>query len=119
MGGATVDLARTAPQWTTTQDEHGHSSFKFAKIDIVVTILGSDELMTRRRSPSSLVHAAAADSGDRETTIKLGNRKDIGSDTVKPVSYTLGGRRHGKFCKNPRDESGGSEEERYEHSCSA
>ena len=92
---------------TTTDDDdtrrRRHSSFWLAQIVVAVTIPGRHELewldvAIRRSTSSKLVHAAAsvarcaADKGEREKTMRYGNKKETGPDTVKPVRYELAGR---------------------------
>ena len=65
------------------------------------TIRGRDDL-ERLDVTMRLVHAVAstagyaADVGAKETSMKYGNKKEIGPDRVKPVSYARD-RRHGEF----------------------
>ena len=114
------------------QDENCHSRFELTQIDIVVTIIGRDELerldVAMSRSTSyKLLHATAstagcaADTGVRFNTVKHGNKMEIGPDTVKPVSHELGGRQGTtrRSSSTLGDESGGSEEWRDERSYSA
>ena len=106
IGEATVDLERTAPQWTTTtQDEDGHSRFKLAQIDRRDE-LGWLDVAIRDSTSSKQVHAAVSVAGcaavqwrgmrrtkeKHKNTVKYENNKDMGPDTVKPVSYELEGR---------------------------
>ena len=81
-----------------------------ARIDVVATIPGSNELqwleVTIRR-PTALTNMEgsarmgghAATQGEREKTKKYGNRNEVGPDTVKPISIVLGGNEHGEACE--------------------
>ena len=102
--GATVDLERVAPQWSKKyRGNEGSDKIKTARIDVVATIPGSNELqwmdVTIRRptAQTNVTEAAetgghAAWMGEREKTKKYGNRNEVGPDTAKPISIELGGR---------------------------
>ena len=102
--GATVDLERVAPQWSKKyKGNDGSERIKTARIDLVVTVPGLNELqwldITIRRptAQTNVVGAAeraghAASMGEIEKTKKYGNRSEVGPDTVKPISIELGGR---------------------------
>ena len=73
-----------------------------ARIDVVPTIPGRDELqwmdIIRRPTAAANVEGVATSGGfsallgEKEKTTKYGNRDEIGPDTVKPISFELGGR---------------------------
>ena len=102
--GATVDLERVAPQWSRKyRDSNGTDKIKTARIDVVATIPGSNELqwldVTIRRptAQTNVAEAAmtgghAAWMGEKEKTKKYGNKNEVGPDTAKPISIELGGR---------------------------
>ena len=102
--GVTVDMERVAPQWSKRyRDASGTEKITVARIDLVATIPGSNELqwldVTIRR-PTALTNMEgaarmgghAATQGEKEKTKKYGNRDEIGPDTVRPISLELGGR---------------------------
>ena len=102
--GATVDLERVAPQWAKKYNgQDGVERIRTARIDVVATIPGSNELqwldITIRRptaqtnvTESARTAGHAATLGEKEKTKKYGNRMEVGPDTVKPISIELGGR---------------------------
>ena len=102
--GATVDLEGVAPQWSKRyRDQNGMETIRVARIDVVATIPGSNELqwldVTIRR-PTALTNMEgsarmgghAATQAEREKTKKYGNSNEVGPDSVKPISIELGGR---------------------------
>ena len=74
----------------------GMDKYKAARIDVVATITRGDELQWPTANVKQAARAGgyAATSGEREreNTVKYGNRSEIGPDTVKPISFELGGR---------------------------
>ena len=103
--GATVDLERVAPQWSTKyKDQEGKEKNRVATIDVVATIPRCVELQwmdvtIRRSTDTANVEGAAKNGeyatlqGEREQKIRTyGNKNEVGPDTVKPVSFELGGR---------------------------
>ena len=102
--GATVDLERVAPQWSRKyRDSSGTDKIKTARIDVVATIPGSNELQwlditIRRPTAQTNVEEAAMTGGhaawlgEKEKTKKYGNKNEVGPDTAKPISIELGGR---------------------------
>ena len=69
--GATVDLERVAPQWSTKyKDQEGKEKYRVATIDVVATIPRCDEL--QRSTDTANVEGAAKNGeyatlqGDRE-----------------------------------------------------
>ena len=85
------------------RDQNGMEKIRVARIDVVATIPGSNELqwldVTIRRPTaltnmegSSRTGGHAATQGEREKTKKHENRNEVGPDTVKPISIELGGR---------------------------
>ena len=96
---------RVAPQWSKRyRDKNGAEKIIVARIDVVATIPGSNELqrldVTIRR-PTALTNMEGsarlgghpATQGRREKTKRTyGNKNEIGLDTVKPISIELGGR---------------------------
>ena len=102
--GATVDLERVAPQWSRKyKDRNGTDKIKTARLDVVATIPGSNELqwlditISRPTAQTNVEEAAtsgghAAWLGEKEKTKKYGNKSEVGPDTAKPISIELGGR---------------------------
>ena len=102
--GATVDLERVAPQWAKKyKGNDGIERIRTARIDVVATIPGSNELqwldITIRRptAQTNVTEAAkttghAAMMGEREKRKSMETEWMVGPDTVKPISIELGGR---------------------------
>ena len=102
--GATVDLERVAPQWSKKyKDSNGADKIRTARIDVVATIPGSNELQwlditIRRPTAQTNVEEAAMKGGhaawlgEKEKTKKYGNKNEVGPDTEKPRSIEQGGR---------------------------
>ena len=102
--GATVDLERVAPQWSKKyKDNEGNDEYRFARIDVVATILGlmscsgSTSQSGGQRQQRMLREAQKTEDsqrfqGEEEKTRKYGNRDEVGPNTAKPVSFELGGR---------------------------
>ena len=126
--GATADLERVALQWTKKyQDKDGNDKYRVARIDVVATIPGSDELQwldvtTRRPTAAANVEGGAKNGGfaalqgEKEQTRKYGNRNEESPDTVKPVRFDLGARNgNTDDCRAPgNDDKAGRSERRRE-----
>ena len=102
--GAPADMERVAPQWSKQyKDKRGADEYRVARIDVVATIPGRDELqwleVTIRR-PTAVAHVEGAarfggfSATRRERKREILEQDEIGPDTVKPISFELG-RRHG------------------------
>ena len=98
------NFAEWEPQWSKRyRDQNGMETIRVARIDVVATIPGSNELqwldVTIRR-PTALTNMEgsarmgghAATQAEREKTKKYGNSNEVGPDSVKPISIELGGR---------------------------
>ena len=90
----TADIERVAPQWSKqNKDKQGTHKYRVARIDVVATIPGT----IRRPTAATNVQGAAKQcgfsvlQGEKEKTKQYRNRNEIG-ETVKPISFELGGR---------------------------
>ena len=97
-----MDMERVTPQSKWYRDKNGAENIRVARIDVVATMPGSNELQwldvtIRRPTARTNMEGAArtrgyavTQGGREKKTKKCGKRNEVGPDTVKPISLELG-----------------------------
>ena len=100
--GATLDMERTAPQWTTTAqvplqiqarpNRQNSNDFRWGRAGIARRY---NKTLDRPGPQSCFDCGICCGLGrKRQTTMKYGNKKEVGPDTDESASHELWGRRH-------------------------